>query len=79
MDIIRIKAFPNAKKPAIEETAPKTLRVFVREDAQNNRANDAVVRAVAAYYNIPKNKLRMFSGHRSQNKMIEILPEKSPN
>jgi uncharacterized protein YggU (UPF0235/DUF167 family) len=51
MNLIRIKAFPNAKKFAIEETAPQVLRVFVREDAQQNRANDAVIRAVAEYIN----------------------------
>jgi uncharacterized protein YggU (UPF0235/DUF167 family) len=73
MNLIRIKAFPNAKKPAIEETAPQVLRVFVREDAQQNRANDAVIRAVADYYTIPKNKLRMISGHQKQGKLIQIL------
>jgi uncharacterized protein YggU (UPF0235/DUF167 family) len=73
MNLIRIKAFPQSKKFSIEETAPQVLRVFVREDAQENRANDAVIRTVADYYNIPKNKLRMISGHRQQNKMIQIL------
>lgn len=73
MNIIRIKAFPDAKKATIEEVGPQVLRVFVREDAQENRANDAVIRAVADYYTLPRNKLRMISGHRSQNKMIQIL------
>jgi uncharacterized protein YggU (UPF0235/DUF167 family) len=73
MNLIRIKAFPNSKKPAIEETAPQVLRVFVREDAQQNRANDAVMRAVAEYYKLPRNKLRMISGHQKQSKMIQIL------
>lgn len=73
MKLIRIKAFPNAKKPAIEEIAPQVLRVFVREDAQQNRANDAVIRTVAEYYNLPRNKLRMISGHHKQSKIIQIL------
>jgi uncharacterized protein YggU (UPF0235/DUF167 family) len=72
MNLIRIKAFPNAKKFAIEETAPQVLRVFVREDAKENRANDAIIRAVAAYYSIPRNKLRMISGHQKQGKLIQI-------
>lgn len=73
MNIIRIKAFPGAKKPSIEETAPQVLRVFVREDAKQNRANDAVIRAVAEYYTIPRNKLRIISGHIMTNKIIQIL------
>jgi len=73
MNSIRIKAFPESKKPAIEAVEEKVLRVFVRESAQNNQANKAVIRAVAAYYNIPENKLRMISGHRWLNKTIQIL------
>ncbi len=73
MNSIRIKAFPESKKPTIEAVEEKVLRVFVRESAQNNQANKAVIRAVAAYYNIPENKLRMTSGHRWLNKTIQIL------
>jgi uncharacterized protein YggU (UPF0235/DUF167 family) len=73
MNSIRIKAFPESKKPAIEVVEEKVLRVFVRESAQNNQANKAVIRAVATYYNIPENKLRMISGHRGLNKTIQIL------
>lgn len=73
MNSIRIKAFPESKKPAIEAVEEKVLRVFVRESAQNNQANKAVIRAVAAYYNIPENKLRMIFGHRGLNKTIQIL------
>lgn len=73
MNLIRIKAFPDSKKTALEETEPKVLRVFVREDAKQNRANDAVIRAVAEYYHIPRNKLRMISGHMKQSKIIQIL------
>lgn len=73
MNLIRIKAFPDARKAAVEEVSPKVLRVFVREDAQENRANHAVIRAVGAFYNIPHNKLRMISGHQKQAKILQII------
>lgn len=73
MNSIRLKAFPGSKKPAVEAVEEKVLRVFIREPAQNNQANKAVIRAVAAYYNIPENKLRLISGHRGLNKTIQIL------
>lgn len=73
MNIIRVKAFPDSKKAAIEEVAEKTLRIFIREPAQENQANRAVIRAVANHYDIPENKLRMISGHRGLNKMIQVL------
>jgi hypothetical protein len=73
MNIIRIKAFPDSKKPLVEESAPNVLRIFVREPAKDNQANRAVIKAVAQFYSLPENKLRLISGHRALNKMIEIL------
>ncbi len=73
MNIVRVKAFPDSKKDHIEETSEKVLRVFVREAAQNNQANRAVIRAVSEYYTVAENKLRLISGHRGLNKMIQIL------
>ncbi len=73
MNIIRVKAFPESKKSFIEEIDHQVLRVFIREPAQNNQANKAVLNAIAEYYSIPENKLRIISGHRSLNKIIQIL------
>jgi uncharacterized protein YggU (UPF0235/DUF167 family) len=36
-------------------------------------ANEAVLKAVAEFYSIPRNKLRMISGHRGLNKIVQIL------
>lgn len=73
MNSIRIKAFPGSKKSHVEEVSEKVLRVFVREEAQHNMANKAVIRAIATYYNMPEKKFHMISGHRSLNKLIEIM------
>lgn len=73
MNIIRVKAFPGSKKDHVEETGEKVLRIFVREAAQDNQANRAVIRAISEYYTIPENKLRLISGHHGLNKMIQIL------
>ncbi len=73
MNIVRVKAFPESKKPFIEETDHQVLRIFIREPAQNNQANKAVLNAVAEHYTIPRTKLKIISGHRSLNKMIQIL------
>ncbi len=74
MNLIRIKAFPDAKKASIEETTHQVVRVFVREPAKDNQANKAVLAAVAAFYEIPANKLRLIAGHRAMNKTVQILP-----
>ena len=73
MNLIRIKAFPDAKRDHVEETAPHVLRVFVREAPQHNMANRAVIRAVAKFYQIPEKRLRMISGHQKQSKILQVL------
>ena len=73
MNIIRVKATPGAKKFSVQETGPKILKISVREEAEQNEANDAIMQAVADFYSIPRNKLRMISGHKSANKMVRVL------
>lgn len=73
MNLIRVKAFPDSKKAHIEETSPNVFRVFVREPAERNLANQAVIKAVATYLNIPAKQLIIKTGHRSLNKTLLIL------
>lgn len=73
--LIRVKTFPDAKKYHLEEVEPFVLRIFMREPAKNNLANKKVLESVADFYSIPRNKLRMVTGHRGQQKTIEVLPE----
>lgn len=73
MNLIRVKAFPDAKKAHIEETSPNVFRVFVREPAERNMANQAVIKAVATHLGIPAKQLIIKTGHRSLNKTLTIL------
>ncbi len=73
MITIRVKATAHAKKASIEQIAPQTLRITVRESAENNQANKKILELVAEYYELPVNKVRIISGHTMPNKMIRIL------
>lgn len=73
MNLIRVKAFPDAKKEYVEEVSPNVLRIFVRESAERNMANHAVIKAVAKFYAIPEKNLIIKTGHRSPNKTLLIL------
>jgi uncharacterized protein YggU (UPF0235/DUF167 family) len=73
MNLIRVKAFPDAKKEHVEEVSPNVLRIFIRESAERNMANHAVIKAVAKFYNIPEKQLIIKTGHRAQNKTLLIL------
>jgi uncharacterized protein YggU (UPF0235/DUF167 family) len=70
--LIRVQAFPDAKKEAVIEAAPGKLRIFVREPAQNNLANRRIIQLVAAYAGAPVRCVALVTGHRSPNKTLEV-------
>ena len=68
----KITAFPDAKKEFVEVKNDR-YRVFVREPAQNNQANKAVVRIFAQYLDIKERELRIIKGRTSTSKIIEKI------
>ena len=73
MNLIRVKVITDAKKPSLVERSPRVVTLSVREPASDNRANKAVLQALADFYRIPKNKLRIISGHQKPSKLVEEL------
>jgi uncharacterized protein YggU (UPF0235/DUF167 family) len=57
----------------LEEVEPNKLRIFVREPAERNLANKRVLTLVANFYEIPQNRLKIITGHRGQNKIIQVI------
>ena len=47
--------------------------VAVKEIAEDGKANDAVIRALAEHLQIEPYQLRISSGHNARKKIIEIL------
>jgi hypothetical protein len=75
MNLIRVKTFPDSPKQSVEQIEPYRLRVFIREAPKNNQANKKVLLIISEFYEIPVNKLRILTGHRSPNKIIQILED----
>lgn len=73
MNLIRIRATPNAKRESVEEISSQILQISVREPAKDNLANQRILEITGEFYEIPINKLRMISGHHSPTKKIQIL------
>jgi len=69
---VKVRVIAGAKKEVFEETSKDHFKVAVREPAERNLANGRVVELVAAHYRMPKNKVRIISGHRSQSKILAI-------
>ena len=64
---------PNSTKgPLIVQQTDGSLVVFIREIATDGQANEALVKLLAKYYNVPKTRVVIIRGHTSQHKVIEI-------
>jgi len=76
---IFVRARPGVKKPLIKETTDlfgkKTERHFVvavKERAMEGRANHAIEKAVAEYFNVAPSRVSIVSGHAARDKVVEV-------
>lgn len=69
---IFVKAKPGARKESVEKISENTFLVSVKEPPEKGRANQAILKALAAYFKIPVSNLTIVSGVTSRNKIIKI-------
>ena len=69
---ITVKAHPKANKIRVVEKDASHFEVWVREAADQGRANEAIVEAISNHFQIAKSKIRILHGERGINKILEI-------
>ena len=82
---IIVKAKPKAKVEKVERVEQPSLnfenksaelvvyKVSVKEAPIGGKANDAVIRALAKYFETSPSRIRLISGQTSKQKIFEIL------
>lgn len=68
---VRVK--PNSRNEKVESMDPTHYKVSVKEPAEEGKANLGVIRVLAEYFNIPKNRISVVSGGASRDKVLEII------
>ena len=68
--IAKIK--PNSRKEEIKKIDDKNFIVAVKEPPIDGKANKAIVKALAGYFNVSSSAVRIVSGHASKQKVIQI-------
>lgn len=63
---------PGTSQERIIETAPGELMVCLRAKAHDGEANEALIKALSKYFNIPKTSIAITRGVKSRHKQIEI-------
>ena len=69
---IFVKAKPGARKEFVEKIDETNFVVAVKEPAKEGRANWAVERALAQHFKVSPSQVRIISGQKSRQKLVEI-------
>ncbi len=69
---LRVRVKPGAYEERVSREPDGSLLVSVKARAQDGEANEAVVKAVAAFLRVPKTSVRIRSGRSSRHKTLEV-------
>ncbi len=68
---IKVKVITKAKKTFIKEEVGR-LKVYLPVAPEKGRANKALIKLLADYYQLPQKALTIISGEKSQHKIIAL-------
>ena len=70
---IFVKVKPGAKQEKVESVDGTHLTISVRALAHEGKANEAVIKALAAHFDVAPSRISMMKGFSSRQKIFEIL------
>ena len=71
--LIHVKIHPDSKEDKIIQKNDTGFIVYVKEPAEDNRANKRMLEIVADKFKIIKSKVRIITGHHQPSKILEII------
>jgi len=72
MASITLRVTPSASRDAVAGWQGDVLRLRVAAPAQRGKANEAVLRLLAAALGIERRRLRIVRGHTSRQKVVSV-------
>jgi uncharacterized protein (TIGR00251 family) len=68
---IQIKVKPNSRTEEVSQEIDSFI-VKVKEPPREGKANQAVIRLLAEHFGVPQSQVRILSGFKSKNKVVEV-------
>ncbi|MDH4067389.1 MAG: DUF167 domain-containing protein [Dehalococcoidia bacterium] len=69
---IRVKVKPNSRTEEVSQESDG-FTVRVKEPPKEGKANQAVIKLLAEHFGVPRSQVRILSGFKSKNKVVEIV------
>lgn len=70
---VGVKVKAKSQKELVEKIGDNSFLVSVKEPAEKGKANAGVIKALARYFKISQVKVHIASGHKSKQKIVEIV------
>jgi uncharacterized protein len=71
---IQVKVKPNSRTEEISREGNNFI-VKVKEPPKEGKANQAVIKLLAEHFGIPQSQVRILSGFKSRNKVVDVAEE----
>ncbi len=71
--IISVRITPNAKKPEITKLDGGSYKIKVDAPATDGKANARLIKILSDYFKVSKSSVSIVKGHRSREKVLEVL------
>jgi len=68
---IQVKVKPNSRTEEVSQEGDSFI-IKVKEPPKEGKANQAVIKLLAEHFGVPQSQVRILSGFRSRNKIIEV-------
>jgi len=68
---LNIRVIPNAKQNKLVEESGR-IKIYLNAPPVEGKANKALAEFLAKYYNTKRNRIKIISGEKSRNKIVEI-------
>jgi len=70
--LIKVKVFPSAGKKEIIKKAENSFEIWIKEKPIKGMANRAVANALAEYFGVSRDDVKMISGFQRRNKVFKV-------
>jgi uncharacterized protein (TIGR00251 family) len=71
---IQVKVKPRSKTEELSREGDSFI-AKVKEPPKEGKANQAVIKLLAQHFGVPQSQVRILSGFRSRNKVVEVAEE----
>ena len=68
---IHVKVKPSSKTEELSQERESFI-IKVKDPPKEGKANHAVIKLLAEHFGVPQSRVRILSGFRSRNKLIEV-------